>query len=146
MNTIIAQSMLDGSDPTRTYGRRLNASREKFEEYYHAEESVPEWARDMEQILRFYRQELQPESNNQAHVHHQFILRLIDLLRPTFHDDEKKLSDFDQLFQDIIALYERETQHQKKTIDSLSNEVTQWRSMAISNDKPQRPSKNRLGE
>lgn len=128
---MIAATFPYGADDPH-YQPRLPQTRQySTDKSANAEPSLPGWIGDFEQILYFYRNELQPESNSQAHVHHQFLLRLIDLVRPHYHHNQQKLEQFDQLFQDIIALYERETVKQRESMEELKRQTAHWQGVSF---------------
>ena len=128
---MIAETFPYGVDDPYYQPRLPQARQHSTDKSANAEPSLPEWIQDFEQILYFYRNELQPESNSQAHVHHQFLLRLIDLIRPHYHQDKTKLEQFDQLFQDIIELYERETVKQRESMEELKRETAHWQGVSF---------------
>ena len=143
---MIAETFPYGVDDPYSYPRLPHARNPTTEKHTHAEQPLPDWIQDFEQILYFYRNELQPESNSQAHVHHQFLLRLIDLVRPHYHHNQEKLQEFDQLFQDIIALYERETVKQQESMAELKRETAHWQGVSLVSmrEPATRPSRTKI--
>jgi len=144
--TLIADAIRD--DPHYHQPRLPQARQKPNDETYRVDRALPDWIQEIEQILEFYRQELQPESNSQSHVHHQFLLRLIDLIRPHYNNDQKKLEHFDKLFQDIIELYERETVQQRNTTEELRKETAYWQrcSLVSTHEHPPRPNAQLVNE
>jgi len=129
-DTIIDESLLYGrNDESRSNsaGRRTNQARLTKSNDTHGcnyvEHARLEAAKQIEQILNFYRKELKQESNTQLECNQQLITRLVDFIRPAYSSQRKKMEDLDELYEDIFNLQYIRFIEQKEKMEQLSNEI-----------------------
>jgi predicted RNase H-like nuclease (RuvC/YqgF family) len=82
-----------------------------------------EATKQIEQILEYYRKELQQESNTQLDCNRRLITRLFDFIRPVYSSYRKKKEDLDALFEDISDLQDIRYIQQKEKTEQLQNEI-----------------------
>lgn len=82
-----------------------------------------EATKQIEQILEYYRKELQQESNTQLDCNRKLITRLFDFIRPVYSSYRKKKEDLDALFEDISDLQDIRYIQQKEKTEQLQNEI-----------------------
>jgi hypothetical protein len=100
-------------------------------DYVYVEHDRYEAARQIEQILNLYRQNLKQESNTQLDCNQQLITRLIDFLRPAFSTNETKMKELDVLYEEISDSQDIRFIEQKEKIEQLSNEVIHLKKVIV---------------
>ena len=89
--------------------------------------------RQIEQILKFYRQDLKQESNTQLDCNQQLITRLIDFLRPAYSSNEDQMKDLDTLYAELLNLQETRFAEQKAKNDQISIQLRYLKKSIIAN-------------
>jgi len=100
-------------------------------DYVYIEHDRLEAAKQIEQILNFYRQDLKQDSNTQLDCNQQLITRLIDFLRPVFSTDETKMKDLDTLYEEISDSQDIRFIDQKEKMEQLNNEIIHLKKLII---------------
>jgi hypothetical protein len=112
-----------------------NSNNDKYEnvdgkhDYIFVDHNPHEIAKQLEQILIFYIRDLKQETNTQINCDQQLIGRLMDLIRPAYPHDQKKMIDLDKIMQDVAALHDKRHIEQKEKIEQLRTEICQLNKM-----------------
>ena len=100
-------------------------------DYILVDHDLQETAKQIEQILHYYRQDLKYESNTYFDCNQQLLNRLIDFIRPAYSSNEKKMNDLNTLLQEIGVLHEKRHVEQKERYEQLLTEVCHLKKLII---------------
>ncbi|CAF3569480.1 unnamed protein product [Rotaria sordida] len=92
-------------------------------------------ATQLEQILIFYIRDLKQETNTQIDCDKQLIIRLMDIIRPAYTNDEKKLNELDNIVKEIASLHDKRHIEQKEKIEQFHTEICQLNKMLLTKNE-----------
>jgi predicted RNase H-like nuclease (RuvC/YqgF family) len=78
-----------------------------------------------------YIRDLKQEANSQSDCDQQLITRLMDLIRPAYSNDQKKMIELDAVMQEIGSLHDKRYIEQKEKTEQLRTEICQLQKMLI---------------
>jgi hypothetical protein len=100
-------------------------------DYIFVHHDPKESAVQLEQVLRFYIRDLEQETNTQIDCDRQLIIRLMNLIRPAYSDDQKKMIQLDKILDDIASLHDKRHVAQNEKIEQLRTEVCHLNKMLL---------------
>ncbi len=113
-------------------------------DYMYVEHDRLEAAKQIEQILNYYRQDLKQESNTQLDCNQRLIIRLVDLIRPIYSSQTNKLEDLDTLLEEISVSQAIRFIEQKEKTEQLNNEILHLKKLIITSANEDDHSKNTM--
>ncbi|CAF1523468.1 unnamed protein product [Rotaria magnacalcarata] len=90
----------------------------------------------IEQILHYYGQELEQESQSQLDCTRKLIIRLVDFIRPCYSLNERKLRGLNELFNEISSLHDKKSMEQKNKNQELQSEISRLEKFIITSTNP----------
>lgn len=100
--------------------------------YVYVDHDRIEIAKQVEQIVDYYRKELKQEPYNQYECNQQLITRLIDFIRPIYSSNEQKIKDLDVLLEDVSHQHEKRFVEQKEKNDQLQSQIRHLKKSLVS--------------
>ncbi|CAF0865750.1 unnamed protein product [Adineta ricciae] len=100
--------------------------------YVYVDHDRIEIAKQLEQIVDYYRKELKQEPYNQFECNQQLITRLIDLIRPIYSSNKQKIKDLDVLLEDVSHQHEKRSAEQKERNDQQQNQIRHLKKSLVS--------------
>ncbi|CAF4461567.1 unnamed protein product, partial [Rotaria magnacalcarata] len=77
------------------------------QDYIFVDNNPQEHAKQLEQALKFYIQDLTQDTNTQWQCDKQLIVRLMDLVRPVYSHDQMKLIELEEMQKQIGSLHDK---------------------------------------
>ncbi|CAF3857129.1 unnamed protein product, partial [Rotaria sp. Silwood1] len=112
-----------------------NENNDGKQEYIFIDHNPNENAKQLEQILIHYIRDLKQETNTQNDCDQQLITRLMDIIRPVYTNDEKKLNELDNITKEIASLHDKRYIEQKEKIEQLHTEICQLNKMLLTKNE-----------
>ncbi|CAF4622827.1 unnamed protein product [Rotaria sp. Silwood2] len=100
-------------------------------DYFFVEHDLQEKIKQIEQILSYYRQDLKQNTNTQLDCNRNLIIRLVDLIRPVYSSNQKKIKDLDILFNEISDLHDKRFIEQKEKNEQIQKENSHLKNLIV---------------
>lgn len=109
--------------PTDTIPEQPNSS-SKYD-YIIVDHQPQENAKQLEEILKSYIRDLKHEANTQVYCDQQLIIRLMDMIRLAYPNDQKKMIELDEVMKEIASLHDKRFVENEEKIQQLHTEICQ---------------------
>ena len=103
-------------------------------EYIFVDHDSQENAKQLEEVLKYYIRDMKEETRTQLECDRGLTIRLMNLIRPAYSSDQKKLIQLDEIMKEIGSLHDKRYIEQKEKIDKLivENRDLMKKSLSIS--------------
>ncbi|CAF0714876.1 unnamed protein product [Adineta steineri] len=98
-------------------------------EYIIVDHNPQESAKQLEQVLMFYLRDLKQEKKPKINCVQLLVTRLMDLIRPAYPNDQKKMIELDQIMSEIACLHDKQHIENEEKLEQLRTEISQLRKM-----------------
>ncbi|CAF2985623.1 unnamed protein product [Rotaria socialis] len=101
------------------------------QDYIFVDNNPQEHAKQVEQALKYYVQDLTQETNTQWQCDKQLVVRLMDLVRPVYSHDQMKLIELEEMQKQIGSLHDKRYIEQREKFEQLRAEICQLNKMLL---------------
>ncbi|CAM4773685.1 unnamed protein product [Rotaria magnacalcarata] len=101
------------------------------QDYIFVDNNPQEHAKQLEQALKFYIQDLTQDTNTQWQCDKQLIVRLMDLVRPVYSHDQMKLIELEEMQKQIGSLHDKRYIEQQEKFEQLRAEISRLNKMLL---------------
>ncbi|UJR31612.1 hypothetical protein I4U23_019095 [Adineta vaga] len=140
--TIINSSITDGDhheyvDNTQITNSQSivtssNNNNNNAHDFIFVDHNPQENAKQLEQVLNHYIRDLKQENKSQLECSQQLIIRLMDIIRPAYPNDQKKMIELDQTMRQIASLHDKRHIENEEKIQQLRTDICQLNKMLCS--------------
>lgn len=106
---------------TRSGGESLQHNHD----YVFVDHNPKENAKQLEQVLAFYTRDLRQEGKTQFSCAQELVVRLLDIIRPAYPNDQQKMIELDKVRNEIAELHDKRYMEQKEKDEQLRTEICQ---------------------
>lgn len=106
------------------------------QDYIFVDHNPEENAQQLEQVLQYYIQDLKQENRTHLDCAQQLTIRLIDLIRPAYSKDQKKMIELDGVLREISALHDQRHVDQNEKLEQLRSENSQLQKLLFNASNP----------
>lgn len=106
------------------------------QDYIFVDHNPEENAQQLEQILQYYIQDLKQENRTHLDCAQQLTIRLIDLIRPVYSKDQKKMIELDAVLREISALHDQRHVEQNEKFEQLRSENSHLQKLLFNASNP----------
>ena len=110
---------------------RPSESSDSRHDYIFVDHNPREHAEQLEKTLQYYIRDMRQETSTQLECDQQLVIRLMDLIRPAYPTDQRKMIELDNVVKDIAELHDKRYIEMKEKTVTLRAEICRLQRMLV---------------